>query len=300
MRGLSKKFINDLKEGRLALLLEAIQNDDTLCLEIRENYINVYYRGGNICKVEVDENEEYKFTFDSNYADKHKDVIEKTFENREVKDIVENLPILKSEMDVWFSKHPKAEREFQQLILRENNCGTVSNDTDYYIADIEYANNENGSRFDMLGIKWLSTSQARRNPNDLRLAFIEVKYGDNALTGDAGIQKHIKDIYTFLKNEENEIYKEAENLINQKVDLNIIKISKNITLEKNKPEFILLCANHKPVKTTLKRELEEVVKTEEYKKLKEMCDLKIATSSLMGYGLYDSCMISIEDFINEN
>lgn len=299
MRGLSKEFVNDLKEGKLSILLEAVKNDDTLCLEIRENYINVYYRGGNICKVEEKQGN-YQFYFDSKYSDKHKELIQKLFKEGNVKDIVENLPILKYEMDVWFSKNPKAEREFQQLILRENNYGSISNDTDYYIADIEYANVENNSRFDMVAMKWLSTSKERKNPKDLKIAFIEVKYGDNALTGKAGVQEHIKDIYTFLNNEKNDIYQEVEKIINQKVSLNIINISKNVTLLENKPEFILLCANHKPAKTVLKRELQEVIKSEEYEKLKEMCDLKIATASLMGYGLYDQCMISFEDFINKN
>lgn len=299
MRGLSKEFINDLKEGELSILLDAVRNDDTLCLEIRENYINVYYRGGNICKVE-EKKGNYQFCFDQKYSHKHKEVVQKLFKEGNVKDIVENLPILKYEMDVWFSKNPKAEREFQQLILRENNYGSISNDTDYYIADIEYANIENNSRFDMVAMKWLSTSKERKNPKDLKIAFIEVKYGDNALTGKAGIQEHIKDIYTFLNNEKNDIYQEVEKIINQKVSLDIINISKNVTLLENKPEFILLCANHKPAKTVLKRELQEVIKSKEYEKLKEMCDLKIATASFMGYGLYDECMISFEDFINEN
>jgi hypothetical protein len=35
----------------------------------------------------------------------------------------------------------------------------------------------------------------------------------------------------------------------------------------------------------------------DYKKLQKMCDIKIAQSSLMGYGLYDACMMPIEEFI---
>jgi len=35
--------MNDLSEGVLA--------DRSLCLEIRENYINIYYRGGNLLKL---------------------------------------------------------------------------------------------------------------------------------------------------------------------------------------------------------------------------------------------------------
>ena len=53
-------------------------------------------------------------------------------------------------MDKWFHEHPKYEREFQQIILRENNnSGKISRATDYYIVDIEYQDTENSSRFDM-------------------------------------------------------------------------------------------------------------------------------------------------------
>ena len=42
-------------------------------------------------------------------------------------------------MDMWLHKNPKYEREFQQLLVRENNNqGDISKSTDYYILDIEY------------------------------------------------------------------------------------------------------------------------------------------------------------------
>ena len=41
MRGLNQKFINDLSAGILAPLLERVVADRSVCLEIREDYINV-------------------------------------------------------------------------------------------------------------------------------------------------------------------------------------------------------------------------------------------------------------------
>lgn len=46
MCALSEEFIKDLQQGLLKNLLEEVKKDDNLCLAIRENYINIYYRGG--------------------------------------------------------------------------------------------------------------------------------------------------------------------------------------------------------------------------------------------------------------
>ena len=94
-------------------------------------------------------------------------------------------------MDWWFHKHPKYEREFQQVIARENNnLGNISRGTDYYIVDIEYANKvksaEKSARFDMVALKWLSDGASRENVKKVSLALIEVKFGSGALQGKAG------------------------------------------------------------------------------------------------------------------
>jgi len=46
-RGLSDKFMAALTGGVLTPLLDRVKADSTLCLEIREDYLNIYYRGGN-------------------------------------------------------------------------------------------------------------------------------------------------------------------------------------------------------------------------------------------------------------
>lgn len=174
-RGLSDQFMQDLKVGKLKVLLEEVKKDHTLCLAIRNDYINIYYRGGNICKVKR-KNGGYEYSFDSKYLKDNQQDFKELFESGEIGKIVKSFPKIKHEMDIYFSGKQKAEREFQQLIMRENNNSVISNDTDYFIADIEYANKSNNSRFDMLAVKWPSTSTDRKNPKNIKLAFIEVKY----------------------------------------------------------------------------------------------------------------------------
>lgn len=134
---------------------------------------------------------------------------------------------------------------------------------------------------------------------------MEKKYGDGALSGSAGIKKHFQDIYNFLCDNKkvSDIYQEVETIFNQKVDLGLISgVTKTIEIsKKSKPEFILLIANHKPVKSVLQRELRAVInETSYYNELISMIDIKIAKASYLGYGLYSEMMVDIEDFINEN
>ncbi len=58
MRGLSRDFMkprrpegSDRFERLLSPILQRVQEDDTLDLEIRKEYLNIYYRGGNLLKI---------------------------------------------------------------------------------------------------------------------------------------------------------------------------------------------------------------------------------------------------------
>lgn len=302
MRGLRESFMSDLKQGKLSRLLQIVQKDDTLCLEIRENYINVYYRGGNILKVS-EMAPGYSIEFDSNYCVKDNTIWTKPdFSNiQTIDDYIDALPLLKREMDLWFYEHPKNERETQQLILRENNLSRIANDTDYYIADLEYANSENGSRFDLVGIKWLSTAANRKKCKSPNIAMMELKYGDSAMTGSAGIVKHFQDMEKFISTGKlGNLILEAQTQFNQKVELGLIdKIDKKIQIDTEiKPEFIILCANHKNASKVLVRELK--IATGKYNELLSKIDVRIAMANCLGYGLYESNMTNIKDFINKN
>lgn len=312
MRGLSDAFLDDLNGGCLEYLLSAVKADDNLCLEIREDYLNIYYRGGNLYCIKKDNKKErqYDFFFDKNYH-KHKGSMLSNFSDAifdkliSCEDYVKYIPVLKTEIDLWFCEHPKYEREYQQLVLRENSYSGsdksgngVSKDTDYFVVDIEYATRANGSRFDMVAVKWLSTSLQRRNSQNASLALIEMKYADAAHDGTAGIVKHFEDIRRFVSDGKiNALCDETENVFNQKLKLGLIKgIDKELKLNREtKPEFIILAANHKPEKTVFKRELEKAIA--QFPELAQSIDIKIATASNMGYGLYANYMIRLEDFL---
>lgn len=303
MRELSGSFMSDLKQGRLNKLLQIVQKDDTLCLEIRKNYINVYYRGGNILKVS-EKSPGYSIEFDSDYCVKGNTLwAQPNFANLQtIDDYIDALPLLKREMDLNFYEHKKSnEREIQQLIIRENNMGDVANDTDYYIADIESANSGNSSRFDLIGIKWLSTADSRKKCKSPSIALMELKYREAAMTGSAGITKHFEDMEKFISvGKLDNLILEAQTQFNQKVELGLISsIDKKIQIDTEiKPEFIILCANHKNASKVLVRELK--IATAKYNGLLSKVDVRIAMANCLGYGLYASNMIGINEFINTN
>ena len=292
-RRINENFYNALKTGKLKKLLDCVLEDDSLCLELRGNAVNIYYRGGSLFKIN-DKNDKYNITFDTRY-DKDK----KLNPNPDVEEAVKSIPFYKQAMDKWFHENPKYEREFQQIILRENNnSGKISRATDYYIVDIEYQDTENSSRFDMVAFKWQSNGAARKNTNALSLALIEVKYGDNAVGGNAGIKKHLDDLKSFIDDKEKlkEFKEDMEQVFKQKCNLGLMdglqEHQFKVSLSDDEPEVIFIFANHDPDSKKINNILSDInISDYPFKIL-------AAQSSFMGYGLYMDNMIEIKDFIN--
>ena len=300
-RGLSPKFMEDLKSDTglgLNRILDAVKNDATLALEIRGNYINIYYRGGNLMKI-TEKSGVYSVFFDLKYV-----ITGQSYKLpltlsafSDVSEWLEKIPLLKYEMDLWFGQHPKNEREFQQLMIRENNFKGTGKGTDYFICDIEYDNSDD-SRFDLIAVYWPSSSQERKNQN-VGLAFIEMKYGDGALKNSAGILAHIHDMESYLNPDQNtlgSLKEEMKTVFNQKQALGLIDNQKHIEqFTDSKPEYILVFANHDPDSSILYDELQKVRTAVCNRNLP--FDLRFATSNFMGYGLYQQNIYNLDEFM---
>lgn len=299
-RELNDAFINDLLKGTLKELLDYVKRDNTLDLQIREDYINIYYQGGNVLKVS-EKVGKYLFVFDENYLKACPFIKIVTLEGyQKTKDWNAYFPLAKQAMDFYFSENRKEEREFQQLVVRENNYSSIANSTDYFIIDIEY-DNRDGARFDIIAIQWDSTSTARQLPKGYKpkLVIFEMKYGDTALNGSSGMEKHCSDFKTFTsKRATVSAFKhEMLQLFQQKRTLGLIppliKIdakgnSKPIVEFEDQIEFIFLIANHDPESTKLQNELTHLVNH----------DVKFIASNFMGYGLYNQNVFTLEKFMH--
>ncbi len=289
-RQISEKMLNAFLSGKLSSLLEAVKKDDTLDLELRGDSVNIYYRGGSIFKIK-EVNNSFSIFFNKKYCAEGSTSLNG---NPPPEEAVANLPFYKQAMDWWFHEHPKYEREFQQVIARENNNhGKISNGTDYYIADIEFA--DDNARFDMVALKWLSNGAVRKDTRKISLALIEVKYGDGALKGTAGIEKHLDDFQAFLSDTEKveDFCQDMSLVFSQKCQLGLVdglnKKQYKVKISSENPEVIFIFANHDPESKILPAVLKKV----ELKKY--TFPILVANASYMGYGLYAEQMKQIGD-----
>lgn len=295
-RGLSDSFVDDLMVGALAWVRKRVLDDQTLCLEIRDEYVTVCYRGGVMLKI-TPRDGLYSFDFDENYlGDEATDWLPDATDDDSWKDAIPNL---KNVMDLKLGgKGSKEEREFQQLVIRENNFSGVARSTDYFICDQEY-DNRSGARFDLVGVRWLSTSKDRMSAAGLRLALIEMKYGDDALTGSASMAKHLQDIAAFVrrKSDLESLQVEMMEVFRQKRRLGLIDCGKDIQSLAPTPEMLFLLANHDPATRALSDELEKPEFQEAAKALAdENVPIRFIQASYCGYGLYDNQLLDLEAF----
>lgn len=166
MRELSNNFFADLTnaKGVLHPILKRIQNDHTLMLAIRDGYVNIYYRGGNILNIKEQSQGAYLASFDVKYDKSGRSIpaLPKTIQSQVDSEAwVDGFARLKEIMDIFFAGHNKPEREFQQLVARENNYSTVSNESEYFISDIEFADMGLSARFDLLALRWLASQRKK-------------------------------------------------------------------------------------------------------------------------------------------
>lgn len=297
-RALSKAFLDDLKQGILNPLLTRVKKDDTLMLAIRQGYINVYYRGGNLLKITELPGGGYMAEFDTKYNRYGCQLplfpcalksVEATTE------LVGTVPAIKEVMDYFFTENPKLEREFQQLVARENNYSSISNETEYFIVDIEVADSGLSARFDMLAVRWLRTDRKREGV--LLPVLIEMKYGGNALEGNAGIAKHLDSLKELFSDDyqkkRTDLLDTLETQLEQLDELGLFKFNRSERVEKllidrgPPAEVVLLLANVNPASTKLQRVIKEIPSTG------LPFSLRFFASSFAGYGMHRANMLEL-------
>jgi len=247
------------KEGKLYPLLELIKQDKELVLELRNDYLNVYYCGGNLAKI----SSENSIQFDENYFKGYEwpkyeanDKIEERKklrkewigELKETRDYNSFIIKMKKLMDGywnWLSEHrgkSLIEKDTQHKLCVCNNEHAeytvidlefqVSTISDYAYVKPQYvkgrfvAYDKKSPRFDVVAV---------RN-SDGQLCVIELKSGCSALYGKSGIGDHADSFEGTIKRNPEPFMKEITNVVEWKKAHCLLP--KEFKMSENKPIFI--------------------------------------------------------------
>ncbi|SEQ04027.1 hypothetical protein [Butyrivibrio sp. TB] len=240
MRSINDRFIRDLLEGDLSFFLQQVKNrKNELTLEIRKNYINIYFRGGNLLRI-IQNKASYTFEFNARYClnkgDDHNYEQISKLNPKSVDDYIKTFDLRIREMEKWLDVNHKAEREYQHQLLIHNPS----------IIDIEYQI-KRVMRLDMLMIR------------DRRLVLVENKYGTGAISGKASLAKHYNDICSVLQTEElrTEVYDSVDAIIGCKKRLGLMSEAVHIP-DRNSFEILFLFADFNSKSLKLKNEIEQI------------------------------------------
>lgn len=223
-RGFSEACCQMITLGSdLGMLLDSVCNDPECCAEVRHNYLNCYYRGGSIFRMEFKPRlKKLEFKFDSKYFS-HKSPIALCEELKawnasnpdHPKEWLERLPQLKRTMDAWFKENPKKEREAQQRIVKQNTFAQGN----HQAIDIELAipKHKEFGRMDIIAV--------RREEELYIPVIVELKHGKRNFDNKSGILDHYGKMIKFLDNECGEKYliETIRRIWDTKIKLKILK-----------------------------------------------------------------------------
>lgn len=243
-----------LLEGQLNKFLKCVNKNPDLTFQIRDNYFNIYYWGGNIARVYSDK----RIEIDRNYFRKHSkkedknqlEIIEK--ENHCLQLFKEGkyeayIAYISAAMKYYWQNILNGkgveEKKAQHLLCLRNQYKL----SDYTIIDLEYQVSKR-SEFKYCGNKRTPAGKipsprfdiiAIRN-SDHCLCIIELKKGTKALKGTSGLKDHAHSYaYSIGANTKTEeaFTKEMNEVVEQKKQLGLLH--KDIKIDcSHKPEFI--------------------------------------------------------------
>lgn len=247
MRKLSPTFIHDLKDGFLNHLVAAVREDKDLNLEIRDSYLNIYYKGSSLLKLIERPGRVYcveihqKFRGDTSFSD--------ITDEKGAKDFVGRIPELKKNIVQYGGA--LLELEYEQMIIRSNNR-EPRNTNEYFVVDRQYA--IGSARFDLTGIYW--PRENRRAGQVVKPCLMEVKFALN--TDIREVHDQVRRYYVAIQAQAEKIAAEIEGIFHQKLDLGLYQQSQDrlaamrtLTVA-NKIEdfqFVLILVDYNPSST---------------------------------------------------
>lgn len=310
-RALNDRFFKWLQEN--PTILEIISQYH--CLDIRFSEgkaLNVYFKGHKVLtikdKIITDESKAFIIPNNSHFRE-HSKLINEICGNKGV--CIENLNEYLDCILSFLSKcYGYSELMVRQEITYINNRSGISNNTDYFIVEEEYSIPE--GRFDLVALKWPSIDNTRKtfSSSALEIVVFELKKGigaigssPEAVSDRASLKTHIDDFYKFYNNDEalkvfkKDIIKMFVQQSMLKGFFNDIKGLKNVRkyaepwdenaindiADKVPIKFGFILSDFNQKSSLLKEQIKQIDANK---------DFLFATSSFMGYGLYEESMLN--------
>lgn len=283
-RSISNSFLEQLKTGNLKSITDYVRVDPYLDLELRGDSVMIYYRGGKV--LTVDEKGILAGLADEYYLSPDTEKILPSIDG-----LHDYLAHAKHIVDIH-EANPEysklGEKEIQQRVVYENNLSVNADNTDYFIADVEWADNDVlCGRADIVAFRWNHMEHCNRI---IQLTLIEVKQGEAAIKTNgeksSGLKKHYNDYLNFKSNKEyvDCVAKDMLLVLKQKKELGLVKgldklfEKENTEIEpqiETEPDFLFLLANYHHYSKKLQMECQVL-----------QDDCKFINASFCGYGLY--------------
>jgi hypothetical protein len=245
MRKLSEDFLHEMTGGFLKELTEKVRQDRDLNLEIRNNYINVYFKGHSLLKLEPKGSHRYRIHIHPKFTEgkEFHDLVDQGTTN----DFIKHIPLIKEKI-IGYRK-PSIEIEYEQMIIRANNY-EPRNNSEYYIVDRQHVAGKRG-RFDLTGFYW--PRRGRRKGQLVAPYLMEIKF---ALNQDIrNIDEQMQRYYLAVNERPAKIAEEIEILFKQKLELGLFNQPANrlaamktlkFAREIDQFQFVLILIDYNP------------------------------------------------------
>ena len=255
----NEKFWKNLTEGEYKEIIDfASQRENELDVQIRDNYLNIYYQGGNLLRVHPRSLYFDEFYFHRGATDIRKTHLIKSDKTEDKEQVAfyqrkrdEMFSILRNKgMAAYSAKMKEIMKEWDadlhtigishdeknaQQQISMNNRG----DTDYAVVDLEYAvSTKYNFKYDGKSTKKVPRFDIIAVDKTGQLVVIELKTGLGAIDNNSGISAHMDCFeHTIGSDQEGAFVKEMSELLEQKKTLNLI--DKSIFIDTSKePQFI--------------------------------------------------------------
>lgn len=318
-RKLTQMFFAWLQKPVGSQILSTIAQYRCLSLAMDGTSLRVYFEGCKVLSIKHNEDSDLccMIPLSKEYIKTSEPVLESIINFGITQDNLQNYLDLVIGL-ISRRDNKRQEERIRQEIATVNNCSREANDTDYFVIDQEYGITVDGktSKFDLVTVKWLSESEQRKNfkKSNIEIVVFELKLGKGAIGGtikatseSADLKSHIRDFSNF-QNDSVQLSEFKEDIISMFVQqacltgffnskINGLKhVRKLVTddkaiqlLAENVPiKFGFIIADYKQKSTTLTEQISQFDN-----------DFIFATSSFMGYGLYENCILNREQLIEK-